>query len=109
MTDIKLPGVTINVDAGALLAAESKPDGTMTLKCRALSVVGPMQIKGSTASAGPAGPTKVERAEIKQALLESVRSGAHGHMDPHSLAESMLSAFTLLDRLGSPAEDGCKA
>ena len=52
--------------------------------------------------------SKLDSGLIKEALLESVRRGAHGHMDPLSLAESMKAAFSLLDR-SIPSEDRCTA
>lgn len=49
------------------------------------------------ATAQAAALTAEERALIKDAILASVRSGAHGNMDPASLAESLKAAFSLID------------
>lgn len=49
------------------------------------------------ATAPAAALTAEERALIKDAILASVRSGAHGHMDPATLAESLMAAFSLVD------------
>lgn len=49
------------------------------------------------ATAPAAALTAEERALIKDAILASVRSGAHGHMDPASLAESIKAAFSLVE------------
>lgn len=38
----------------------------------------------------------LELAEIKEAILASVRTGAHGHMTPEDLAASIKAAFSLL-------------
>lgn len=48
------------------------------------------------ATAQAAALTAEERALIKDAILASVRSGAHGNMDPASLAESLIAAFNSL-------------
>lgn len=109
MAEFKAPGITIHVDADSLLVVESQPDGSATLKCRSMAVKGPLQVSGQLAGRQSDQLTREERIQIKDALIESVRSGAHGHMDPLALAESLKAAFSLIDRPGTPAEDGCKA
>lgn len=52
---------------------------------------------GEVATAVKPALSDVDRALIKEAILASVRSGAHGHMDPATLAESLMAAFSLVD------------
>lgn len=52
---------------------------------------------GEVATAVKPALSDVDRALIKDAILASVRSGAHGHMDPATLAESLMAAFSLVD------------
>jgi hypothetical protein len=39
-----------------------------------------------------------EAGAIKAALLDAVKTGAHGATQPHALAESLISAFAFIDR-----------
>lgn len=45
-----------------------------------------------------------DASAIKDAILESVRVGAHGHMAPADLADSLKEAFSLLSD-PDPSED----
>lgn len=87
----------INLPANCLFVIEINADGSATVKGRSMKLVGDLVVAGQVKQPKPAGMTSEERSMIKDAILASVRSGAHGNMDPTSLAESLKVAFSFID------------